>query len=130
MIKILNDAGYETYQEVSLPTKTTGEYSIADISANKDDYMNIRIECEMGNYDLPSYVFKFAKALEVSDRLLVGVPTIVVKDKIIDAVKELIREHFGGTDNFVRAGKFYRVFTLEELHRNPNLILPDNKGRR
>ena len=130
MLKILKDNGYETYQEVSLPTKTTGEYSIADISANKAQHLNIRIECEMGNYDTPAYIFKFQKALEVSDRLLVGVPTQAVKEKITDAIKELIRENYKGIDNFAKAGKFYKVFTLDELSHDPDLILPVSKGRK
>ena len=130
MISVLKNAGYETFQEVSLPTKTTGEFSIADISANKGDAYNIRIECEMGNYDEPSYIFKFKKALEVSDRLLVGVPTIVVKTKIIEAIKEMIRLNFAGVDDFTKQGFSFKVFTLEELSRNPDLVLPDKKYRR
>ena len=130
MIGILKNAGYETFQEISLPTKTTGEFSIADISANKGDAYNIRIECEMGNYDEPSYIFKFKKALEVSDRLLVGVPTIVVKTKIVEAIKEMIRLNFAGIDDFTQQGFSFKVFTLEELSRNPDLILPDKKYRR
>lgn len=124
---ILDGAGYETYTEVALPTKTTGEMSIADISANKGGVLNLRIECEMGNYDLPSYVFKFAKALEVSDRLLVCVPKTETKDKIKEAIKELIREHYEGIDKFRRQGKSFAVFTLRELESDPNLIMPAQK---
>ena len=129
MVSVLKSADFETYQEVPLATSTVGETSIADISANKGSDINIRIECEMGNYDTPSYVFKFAKALEVSDRLLVGVPTNDVKDKIKVAIQELIREHYKGIDNFRKQGKDYLVFTLKELTDNPNLILPKKEKR-
>lgn len=122
--RILEDNGYETFPEVALPTKTTGEMSIADISANKDNFYNIRIECEMGNYDTKGYIFKFTKALEVSDRLLVAVPTLETKKKIEEAVHEMVRETYKGMDNFVRAGKRWLVFTTSELKANPDLILP------
>lgn len=131
MVEILQAAGYETYQEVPIKTNSVGEESIADISANKGDYINIRIECEMGNYDTEGYIFKFMKVLEVTDRLLVGVPTVAIKEKIEEAIGEMIRSKFKGLDNFSKRGKFYQVFTLQELSNNPDLILPpQRKGKR
>ena len=131
MIKILKDSGYETVQEAVLKTSSTGKESIADISAHKGEFINIRIECEMGNYDIPSYIYKFTKVLEVTDRLLVGVPTNTEKKKIEEAIGEMIREQYKGIDNFYKAGKYYKVFTLQELTDNPDLILPQKKnGRR
>lgn len=124
MKRILDNAGYTTVQEVRIPTSKTGEYSIADISAAKGQDINIRIECEMGNYDMPGYIFKFRKALEVSDRLLVGVPKMETKSKIEQAIKELIREDYHGYDDFHKAGKGYLVFTTTELSNDPDLILP------
>ena len=130
IINVLNKHDYETYQEVPMVTSSIGEASIADISANKDEFINIRIECEMGNYDTPSYIYKFAKVLEVTDRLLVGVPTIAVKAHIEEVIGELIRNYYHGLDNFSKKGKFYKVFTLQELSKDPDLILPKKKGTR
>lgn len=132
MLAVLNEHGYESYQEVALKTKSTGEMSIADISTNKGEFKNIRIECEMGNYTDQEYVYKFTKALEVSNRLLVGVPTVPIKEKIQHVIEEgLIREKYHGLDNFEKQGLFYKVFTLQELTNNPDLILPpQKKGRR
>jgi len=130
MIAILKAHGYETFQEVGLKTKSTGEESIADISANKGEFTNIRIECEMGNYDKDAYVYKFTKALEVSDRLLVGVPIKSTKEKIQGIIEEgIIREQYHGLDNFSKQGKFFKVFTLKELTDDPDLILPQKRKR-
>lgn len=125
---ILEKNGFETATEVSLTT-SDGRKSIADISASDERYTNLRIECERGNYSKKDYIDKFKRALDVSERLLVAVPSEKVKKEIQEAVEEAIREVYHGIGNMKKAGRSYRVFTETELKNHPKLIYPESQNR-
>ena len=121
LFNALKVAGYECYQEDSQKTVDTGEASIADIVAYKNN-KTYRIEYEEGNYSINQYVYKFKKCLEVSKNLIVVVPTNKAKSHVEDGINSLIREEFHGRKEFSKHGLNYYVFTLREVLAAPNII--------
>lgn len=121
LFNALKEAGYECYQEDSKKTSDTGEASIADIVAYKDN-KDYRIEYEEGNYSINQYVYKFKKCLEVNKKLIVVVPTNKAKSHVEDGINSLIREEYHGKDSFNKQGLSYYVFTLRAVVTNPKII--------
>ena len=120
----LKNAGFDVYTEVPEATTETGEKSIADIVAHKGEVINIRIECEMGNYNDDDYMYKFRKVLEVTPRLIVAVPTKKEQSHIREVIGKMMYTYYGGIDNFRKEGKETIVLTAGEIHKNPDLVLP------
>ena len=121
LFNALKVAGYECYQEDSKKTVDTGETSIADIVAYKNN-KTFRIEYEEGNYSINQYVYKFKKCLEVSKSLIVVVPTNKAKSHVEDGINSLIREEYHGREAFSKKGLNYYVFTLRDVLASPNII--------
>ena len=121
LFNALKVAGYECYQEDSKKTVDTGEASIADIVAYKNN-KTYRIEYEEGNYSINQYVYKFKKCLEVSKNLIVVVPTNKAKSHVEDGINSLIREEYHGRKEFSKQGFNYYVFTLRDVLASPNVV--------